>query len=290
LKVFELIDLQQIGKVGYVDFMNVVEKSVTLPIAQIVRKRRIERGEAFIDGTQLLDTKLYPEEEERMRAYKSYQAEFSSTQPHNKKNIGSVDGLSQIMRRSEDEDPLHHRALIGDNDTLHVYSQLKEMLRINFNTFDDLLQKMTSTSSKRSLNQNPLLMGQGISQVNFSDFETLMRSMPQTSKFSTQQLKAVFMSYASGFSTEDAVIRTLDFKDKFFPGIHWKRNLGMPDINNDGRNSLRSFGGESSHSNQTESVHVDNILAGYRPEDKPKRDNMLSPGASGRFGAQSKII
>jgi len=31
--------------------MNVIEKNVTLPIEQIVRKRRIDRGEAFVDGT-----------------------------------------------------------------------------------------------------------------------------------------------------------------------------------------------------------------------------------------------
>jgi len=32
LKVFELIDLQQTGKISYTDFLNVVEKNVQLPI------------------------------------------------------------------------------------------------------------------------------------------------------------------------------------------------------------------------------------------------------------------
>jgi Ca2+-binding EF-hand superfamily protein len=31
-RVFELIDLQQIGRISYSDFLNVVEKNVTLPI------------------------------------------------------------------------------------------------------------------------------------------------------------------------------------------------------------------------------------------------------------------
>ena len=44
-----------------------------------MRKRRKERGEPVVDG-QLIDGRLHPEEEERMRAYKSAYGEFSSTQ------------------------------------------------------------------------------------------------------------------------------------------------------------------------------------------------------------------
>ena len=29
------------------------------------------------------------------------------------------------------------------------------------------------------------------------------------------------MNYAAGISATEASMRTLDFKDKFFPGIHW---------------------------------------------------------------------
>jgi len=50
LKVFELIDLQQTGKISYNDFLNVVEKNIQLPIEQIVKKRRRERGESYIEG------------------------------------------------------------------------------------------------------------------------------------------------------------------------------------------------------------------------------------------------
>ncbi len=80
LKVFELIDLQQSGKISYKDFLNVVKKNVTLPIEEIVRKRRRARGEAFIEGAgPLLDPLYQNEEEERMRAYKSHYGEYSST-------------------------------------------------------------------------------------------------------------------------------------------------------------------------------------------------------------------
>ena len=32
--------------------------------------------------------------------------------------------------------------LMDDNDTLHLYNEIKELLRASYNTFDDLLQKM----------------------------------------------------------------------------------------------------------------------------------------------------
>ena len=44
------------------------------------------------------------------------------------------------MRRSDDLD--NDKLLVDDNDVLHHYAEIKEMLRLNFNTFDDLLQKM----------------------------------------------------------------------------------------------------------------------------------------------------
>ena len=60
-----------------------IEKNVTLPIDQIVRKRRKDRGEAFtVEGgldEPLLDPLLYSDEAERMKLYKSYYGEFSST-------------------------------------------------------------------------------------------------------------------------------------------------------------------------------------------------------------------
>ena len=51
--------------------------------------------------------------------------------------MGSVDGLSQIMRRSEFDEGERH--LVEDDDILHHKNEIKELLRLNFNTFDDLL-------------------------------------------------------------------------------------------------------------------------------------------------------
>lgn len=77
-----------------------VEKNITLPIEKIVRKRRMDRGEAFLEGGSTFEAGLHPEEEERLRNFKSHYGEFSSTQAPNKKHLSSIDGMSQIYRRS----------------------------------------------------------------------------------------------------------------------------------------------------------------------------------------------
>lgn len=66
----------------------------------------------------------------------------------------------------------------------------------------------------------------------------------------------------------------MDFKDKFFPGIHWQRNTqpGMGMGGSSGAPSQSSFGlGDSLRSSalesRTESMHVDNILAGKKYDD-----------------------
>ena len=46
------------------------------------------------------------------------------------------------MRRSDVDFEAGGRQLIGDDDTIHVYNDIKEGLRTQFNTFDDILQKM----------------------------------------------------------------------------------------------------------------------------------------------------
>lgn len=114
------------------------------------------------------------------------------------------------MKRSEDD--TNDRNLVDDDDALNHYNEIKEALKTNFNTFDDILQKMGVPTIAMQSNV-----------VTFRDFETLIRTMPQGQKYSVQQLKNVFMNYASGVTAADASIKTVDFKDRFFPGIHWRR-------------------------------------------------------------------
>lgn len=84
-----------------------------------------------------MDPLAMKEEEERMKAYKSHYGEYSSTVQPLGKNLGSIDGLSQIMRRSEETE--QERYLIEENDSLHLYSEIKEMFRAHYNSYDDLL-------------------------------------------------------------------------------------------------------------------------------------------------------
>lgn len=72
------------------------------------------------------------------------------------------------------------------------------------------------------------------------------------------------MQYAAGSSASEASMKAVDFKDKFFPGIHWARqpmNMGGSVTH-----SVKSFGSDN-ESQRTESMHVDNILAGLKHEE-----------------------
>jgi len=43
-KVFQLMDLEDRGKISYNDFCDVIEKGKILPIESYVRKQRAEKG------------------------------------------------------------------------------------------------------------------------------------------------------------------------------------------------------------------------------------------------------
>lgn len=114
------------------------------------------------------------------------------------------------------------------------------------------------------------------SKVVFKDFETLIKGMPTGYKYSTQQLRNVFKLYAqtdNGFGSlgkgED-YIPTMEFKDKFFPGVFYQRSQpGALNITS-GVTSTSSFGDSlrsSALESKSESMHVDNILAGRKYED-----------------------
>ena len=57
------------------------------------------------------------------------------------RDLGNVDGLSSIMARSA-FDASESRALVDEDDVLHVYTEIKELFKANAFTFDDLLSKM----------------------------------------------------------------------------------------------------------------------------------------------------
>jgi len=154
----------------------VVQRNVQLPLEQIVRKRRKDKGESLVD--QIEEIVIDPEEKKRVEAYKSYQAEVASKQDQ---EVGSVKGLSQIMRKSEDHPSERH--FIDDEDSIHLQNDVKEMLRVNFNAFEDILQKMGAPTRIANV-------------VTLKDFETVIRSMPASAKYSNQQIKNLYMSHA----------------------------------------------------------------------------------------------
>eukprot|EP00347_Sterkiella_histriomuscorum_P003356 403364608 len=240
--LFELMDISQTGRISYNDFCDVIEKNQLLPIDKIVRKRREERGEKFIDEFSKGEKDF---EFEGSQPFKSAFGELGGSQ---RKDLGTVDGMSDIMRRSDAD--FDGRQLIQEDDTILIFNDIKEQLRLNFHTFDDILQKMGRPDA---------LVPQSSTQVTSKDFETLIKGMPTGYKYSTQQLKNVFKLYSQqsapsfGGISGDAFIPTIDFKDRFFPGIFWQRNT-QPQIGQSSAPSNSSFGlGDSLRSSNLES-------------------------------------
>ena len=79
------------------------------------------------------------------------------------------------------------------------------------------------------------------------------------------------MSHAQGRNADDAIIRSIDFKDKFFPGLHWTRKAA----NLLSSRTSEAFETRSAHSmgetSQTQSMHIDNVMAGLKQEDIDRR-------------------
>jgi hypothetical protein len=120
----------------------------------------------------------------------------------------SVEGLSSIMHRSAIEGT--DRKLVDEDDVLHIYNDIKELFRKAF-SFEDLLAKM----GKPELTKENM--------VTFKDFETLVKSFDGGHRFSSMQVRTVFNNYAFGKNavTKESYISLVEFKDKFYPGIHW---------------------------------------------------------------------
>jgi hypothetical protein len=117
--------------------------------------------------------------------------------------------MSEIMDRSQYD--MGDKRLVNEDDILDHYNDIKEMFRMNNFTFDDLLSKMGKPDFQKE------------NIVTLKDFEKVIRSLPDGNKFSSQQVKNVFSNYAIGGKGVDIYIPLQDFKDKFFPGMHWKK-------------------------------------------------------------------
>lgn len=138
-------------------------------------------------------------------------ADINSQSKLDNRDLESVAGLSSIMDRSAFD--ASERRLVDDDDILHTYNDIKELFRQHAFNFEDLLAKMGKAEFQRE------------NQVTFKDFETLVKNLPGGHKFSSQQLRQVFLNYSQGgASTTTAFIPLIEFKDKFYPGLHYQRH------------------------------------------------------------------
>ena len=60
------------------------------------------------------------------------------------KDVISVQGLSEIMERSSVD--MSHRDLINEDDLLDNYNEIKELIKQNAITFEELLRQLGKTS------------------------------------------------------------------------------------------------------------------------------------------------
>jgi hypothetical protein len=82
------------------------------------------------------------------------------------------------MRRSEDNPS--DRQLVDDDDLVYIQQEIKEMLRLHYTSFEDILAKM-GTQIKV-----PTASGRG-NVVTLADFETVVLNIPKAqTKFSNQ--------------------------------------------------------------------------------------------------------
>ena len=162
-------------------------------------------------------------------------------------------------------------SLMDDGDYLRVQAEIKELLRTDQSgkptTFDDLLQMMGK----------PRFQAEG--EVTLADFQNVIRAAGGGLKFSAHEIKQVFRSHSAGapkqgrsaaLSGGEPYIPLRDFKDRFLPALGWKKD----DLLGADRASTDHVSAGSGSASRTESMAIDNIMGGKRPEDvaRERRD------------------
>mmetsp|Transcript_43806 Transcript_43806/g.42272 ORF Transcript_43806/g.42272 Transcript_43806/m.42272 type:complete len:136 (-) Transcript_43806:237-644(-) len=134
------MDLHETGKVSYNDFCDIMEKDQVLPIENIVRKRRRERGEDLtMEEKDKKDSSFM-----QTQKLKTVFADINTDSKVGSKDLGSVQGMSEILERSSMD--LGDKKLFNEDDVLDHYNEIKEVFRQNAFTFEDLLAKMGKPS------------------------------------------------------------------------------------------------------------------------------------------------
>jgi Ca2+-binding EF-hand superfamily protein len=133
-RVFKLIDQQGKGKVAHITFAKIMDDPESLNIERYVRSLLDIQGNWVNE-----ESKQNAEEDltDKPKSYETTVGEGNRTQ-QDRKDIGSVSGLSDIMKRSAATDDPKAK-FFDDNDTLQVYSDVKDMLKVKLMSFADVL-------------------------------------------------------------------------------------------------------------------------------------------------------
>ena len=136
-RVFKLIDQEGKGKVAHVVFADTLKNPESLNIEKYVRSLLDVQGNWINEESKNDAT----EEAEPIKSNLTTVGEGLKSEGKRHDDIGSVDGLSAIMKKSAGTDQ-ESRALISDDDTLSIYNGIKEILLKKYFSFDSLLQTM----------------------------------------------------------------------------------------------------------------------------------------------------
>jgi len=240
------------------EFCDVVDGKVLPEYEKFVRT---ERGRAKQQERQEADKQALAAN------LRSVGADIGSTEAGRDAGLGPIDGMSSIMETAADQ-----RApvkLIDDEaNLLRVQGEIKELLSKDPSgkprTFDDILPLMGKPVFQRE------------AHVTLADFEAVVKGVGGQKKFQAHEVRQVFNSHAvdppkqgpaaSATGAGVPYIPVRDFKDRFLPSLKWSRDTAMKDLATSQRTRSEKSGSES----QTESMQIDDVLAGKRPVDVAK--------------------
>lgn len=184
----------------------------------------------------------------------------------NPESLGRVDGLSSIMESMAAEPRAPVKLLDDEASLLRVQAEIKELLSKDASgrprSFDDVLQLMEQPGFQKE------------AQVTLADFEAAVKGAGGRARFSAHEVRQVFDSHAvdpprqgagaSASGTAARFIPVRDFKDKFLPSLKWSRDTIAQEV------ASQKSGSRSASESRTESMQIDDMLAGKRPVDVAK--------------------
>ena len=194
--MYACIDNDNDGSISYKEFCDVVWGNKKVDLHAYIAKRRHDLG---------LDTGIDPKVQKQLA-----KESINPLVDDEYRSVGSVSGLSALMKRSEDEKPVNK--FVDITEPSRNFQEIKSIFKDKFFTFEELLQVMFQ-DSKTTMQ----------ARVTLKELEKAVIFCCGRSKFSTFQIKSVFLIHAENqkAGVEQAFIPIREFKELFYPSQLW---------------------------------------------------------------------